>query len=583
MSTICLRATLVLMLPLAWYSVPCMAAVYHVAAGWGDDTASGLSQEAAWRHLQFAVDRVIPGDTVLVHPGVYFEHIKLERGGTKDFPIVFRGLGGVDAKPIVTGARRDIYSGEASWKCENPAIGLYSIPHPEEPATVLADKINLYRYASLAELTTFRVANVALSGKPAPGPRHGFAWSDGKLYVRLHASRYGNSAPTGCRMKVSPARGQGFRGDEIDSRVRANWSVLTDEPAMVTLERFAFESPGFCGVWVRRGGVTVRECQFVGCRTGVRGWDRAEKKPRQLSDDVIVERCEFSEYPSYHDVAEIVTEAEKLDESEQRALPPFFWWHRKGGPYSGEIGLVTAAGRRWIIRDNHVHDTLDGLSFMSLGWSEDAQVIGNRFERIIDNAVEAENHAQRLLVRGNTVVDAFEPFSYQPLDGEPWPGSIHFDRNLVIMTPEFGALWQKPIVRWQRGCFKIRVDQGLRRIPGEGLRATHNLLDFPHGNLFSINAAAVPIEGVTLDKNIIVCQDLGGTDRGQPPTAITFEDNEVYRLAERGTAESDAAWKLLERESRSIRPDELGITWAADGTFHLVPDGRAARTLDASR
>ena len=70
-------------------------------------------------------------------------------------------------------------------------------------------------------------------------------------------------------MKVSPPRGTGFRGDEIDSRVRANWSVLTDEPAFVTLDGFVFESPGFCGVWVRRGGVTVSNCRFLGCRTGV--------------------------------------------------------------------------------------------------------------------------------------------------------------------------------------------------------------------------------------------------------------------------------------------------------------------------
>src|SRR5262249_40858325 len=155
----------------------------------------------------------------------------------------------------------------------------------------------------------------------------------------------------------------------------------------------------------RRGGVTVRNCQFLGCRTGVRGWDRTEKKPRNLSDDVLVERCEFSEFPCYDDVMEVVELAEKLTPAEQAALPRFFWCHRKGGPSSCEIGLVAGAGRRWKIRDNYIHDTLDGLSFMSLSWSEDTEVADNRFERIFDNAVEAENHAQRLTVRDNTIVD----------------------------------------------------------------------------------------------------------------------------------------------------------------------------------
>ena len=86
---------------------------------------------------------------------------------------------------------------------------------------------------------------------------------------------------------------------------------------------------------------------------------------------------------------------------------------------AGTAGLVTAAGKNWSIRNNHIHDTFDGLSFMSLSWSEDCEVSGNRFERLVDNAVEAENHAQRLRVHDNAIVDSFEPFSYQPLGNRP--------------------------------------------------------------------------------------------------------------------------------------------------------------------
>ena len=447
---------------------------------------------------------------------------------------------------------------------------------------MLADDVNLYRYPTIEELKTLWVRNVALSGKAAPGPRHGFAWEEGKLYVRLHTTgRYGSRDPNEHTMKVSPPRGAGFRGDEIDSRMRANWSVVTDQPSFVTLDGFVFESPGFCGVWVRRGGVTVKNCRFLGCRTGVRGWDRAEKQPRNLSDDVVVEKCEFSEYPCYQDVMEVVAEAERLSDAERDALPKFFWWHRKGGPYSCEIGLVTAAGRRWVIRDNFIHDTLDGLSFMSLSWCEDTQVIGNRFERIFDNAVEAENHAQRLTIRENTVLDVFEPFSYQPLGGEPWPGSIHIERNTVGYTKAGAEFWSKPILRWKHGCFKIKVDQGFSRVPGDGLRVSGNLIYFPGGNLLSLSAAAVPIEGVTFANNVILCDGLGGTERNEPPTNIRFQSNAAVLWASNNDPNAGPTRSLLAgHQGRLFESLEAaGIEIEASGLPKLVPKGAAAGFL----
>ena len=73
-------------------SVHSFAAEYHVDVNLGDDAASGLAADSAWKHLQSAVSRVAPGDTVLVHPGIYHEHVKLERAGTQESPIMFRAL-----------------------------------------------------------------------------------------------------------------------------------------------------------------------------------------------------------------------------------------------------------------------------------------------------------------------------------------------------------------------------------------------------------------------------------------------------------------------------------------------------------
>ncbi|MBN1671425.1 MAG: right-handed parallel beta-helix repeat-containing protein [Kiritimatiellae bacterium] len=56
----------------------------------GDDAHDGLSPESAFRSIGQAARVVQPGDLVLVAGGTYVEHVKLERAGTPDRPIVFR-------------------------------------------------------------------------------------------------------------------------------------------------------------------------------------------------------------------------------------------------------------------------------------------------------------------------------------------------------------------------------------------------------------------------------------------------------------------------------------------------------------
>lgn len=513
----------------AWLlSASAHAAVWHVDAAKGDDSHDG-AESSPFRTIMHAAKLVNPGDTVLVHPGVYFEHVKLERAGTAAAPITFKAVDG-PRQTIITGAHRPLREGTLKWEPQED--GLWRVALPEEPATLLCDELNLYRFPTLAELRTGIVQDVSGQKKPGPGPKHGWAWSEGMIYLRLHPSgKYGKTDPNTRTLKASPSRGTGFRGDEIDARTRSNFSLSTPGPAHVVIEGFTFESPGFCGVWVRHGQATIRGCRFLGCRTGVRGWDRPEKKPRNLSEDVIVERCEFTEHPTYADVAEIISEVTALPGAQREPLARFFWWHRKGGAYSAEIGLVAAAGKRWIIRDNHVHDTFDGLSFMSLSWSEDCEVSGNRFERLVDNAVEAENHAQRLRVHDNRIVDCFEPFSYQPLDREPWPTDILFEHNTVSFTREGAALWGNDKLGWRPGCCKIYVMPGLTAVPG-GLVFRENLLWFPTGRLASVNQAASTLQGVLFERNIIVTHDLGGTETGAFPQSYTLRDNQVAPASE---------------------------------------------------
>ena len=82
------------------FTAHAFGASYTVAPG-GDDRGAG-SETAPWRTIQQAVNRAGPGDTVWVRTGIYRERIVMERGGTKERPLVLSAAPG--ARVVVTGA-----------------------------------------------------------------------------------------------------------------------------------------------------------------------------------------------------------------------------------------------------------------------------------------------------------------------------------------------------------------------------------------------------------------------------------------------------------------------------------------------
>ncbi|HYD48400.1 MAG TPA: right-handed parallel beta-helix repeat-containing protein [Terriglobales bacterium] len=68
-------------------AVPVDAATYYVKNG-GSNAANGLSPATAWATLNYAADRVMPGDTVRVQNGSY-QGFYLDRSGSPGSPITF--------------------------------------------------------------------------------------------------------------------------------------------------------------------------------------------------------------------------------------------------------------------------------------------------------------------------------------------------------------------------------------------------------------------------------------------------------------------------------------------------------------
>lgn len=92
---------------------------YHVSMQ-GNDQASGTT-EHPFRTISRAAELTMPGDTVLVHAGIYREWVNPVNGGTVDQRITYKAAG--DGEVVITGAERItdwIAVGENVWRTEVP-------------------------------------------------------------------------------------------------------------------------------------------------------------------------------------------------------------------------------------------------------------------------------------------------------------------------------------------------------------------------------------------------------------------------------------------------------------------------------
>lgn len=564
----------------------------------------GSSPQSAFRTIQDACDIVKAGETIVIAPGVYFEHVQLRQVGTRDRPILIKADEILPGRVIITGANRAIREGKVRWDVVDPELGLYVISHPtleSRPARVLYSGTDLAPYPTVEELRRFSF----LEPDGYPGPSQGFSWDDERhmLFVRLDASgRYGGRDPNRHVMAVSPSTGTGFAGLGVQDVTHFNIDI--DSPgnhqteSNVILDGLTFETPGVAGVFIASAGaVTVRNCWCFGCRTLVSGRrfynDNADYT--QTTNNVLIENCEFTQYPAFDDMVEVI---QRPDQRIRDAVPPehsakqIYWWHRKGAPdgsiggpkHTYEVGIASAVGRSWTFRNNFVHDAFEGLSTWSLSTSLDTIVEGNRFERIVDNAIESENHASNLIIRDNIIIDVFEPFSWQPLSGSPWPGPVSIHHNIVSTSPQIRGLWRE--AGWLPSVFKIGasrsnwdvasrswmrgVSQDSVTVPSRGFNVWQNTIFAPGHRLVGRVGEAIRYDNFAFRNNIIVVDDFNGGDIGFRDVGITYDQNVVFMASPRDSVGASIAAGprgrvLTDVQSVGLRdPDNLDVSLKAD-------------------
>ena len=415
----------------------------HGATLYVDASASGSgdgSEKKPFATVQAAADRVNPGDTVIIKPGVYFETVRLKRFGTPKAPIVFKADKIKKNRVIITGADKAVRTGKKKWQLHSKETGTYFVQLDDAgPSRVIYSGTDLFPYKTLKGLMTFEV-------RPGvPGPRHGFYFqkSSKKLFVRLRPDgKYGPSDPNKHIMAISPGRDSHESGDDPNTR-SYNFGILgkSGQSLNVVLDGITFETPGRTAVYVSGNDVTVKNSLFLGCMAGgVAGryiGEQFSERVAQSSKNITVEQCEWHNFPIFDDVAELIdlVKSGKVKITNPKDQRFHYWVHKN--PTNGaliyyETGIIRNVGKNWTLRNCYVHDVFDGIA--NLNWAEDTIIEDNLFEKCIDNAVETENHAKNCHFRRNRCVDVFQSISYQPINGEPWAGPVYVYQNLIYRT-----------------------------------------------------------------------------------------------------------------------------------------------------
>ena len=163
------------------------AATYHVSqrSPQASDAGPGTA-ERPWRSISKAAEAMQPGDSVVIHAGVYREHVRPGRSGTASAPITYQAAPGEEV--VLTGA--DVLTGWTSvgdgvWKKE-PWTYRFAT-HPNDA------KHRLIGRCEQVIVDGRLLAQVDCLEKMAPGSF--FADTDHKvLYVRLAGDRDPNQA-----------------------------------------------------------------------------------------------------------------------------------------------------------------------------------------------------------------------------------------------------------------------------------------------------------------------------------------------------------------------------------------------------
>jgi len=315
-----LRIWLVLM-PGLFFCAGANGKIWHVSG----EALTAIGQQEQVRTIARAAALVEPGDTVIIHSGVYREAVVIEKNGKPDNPITFKSAAGADV--VMTGADRI-----SEWTKLSGEDHIYSTPWPHKFITWNQhhthpddDYHRLIGRCEQVFVNGYALRQVLERGKLAGGTF--YVDLDGeRLYVWSYDNQDVSSSKAmveasvrdtilavkgdyvvikGIRFRYAASRAQRgaveFSGNHlaIDDCVfeYTNASGAAFRGEDITVRRCAFQNNGQLGFGVsqahrlRMDGCTVRNNNIKGFN---RGWEAGGNKIC-LARGVVLENCTFVE------------------------------------------------------------------------------------------------------------------------------------------------------------------------------------------------------------------------------------------------------------------------------------------------
>ncbi len=347
------------------------------------------SQGAPFATIQAGVDAARPGDTVLVHAGVYREAVVVKTSGTPEAYITIKGQPGatldgssaemLERKP--TGRWQSVRVAQGGDNGTSPYDFVTDCDWPVNYVAVNDEK--MYGYSTLDDMMTCR------SGPPGGWYQDTEA---GKLYIHQ------------TRAYLSP--------DNTETVVsRLDCGLLLDGAQYILVDGLQVRYYGKMGIDIRGSNNVVQNCLVHHQDLGVNIYGR-DYQNNTIQDSHVYQTMVYR-WP---------------------------WYMTKNTRY--EVDNISCRGGRGnVVRRNVIHGSFDGIglsvweALREPGWMQDTDVSDNYIYDCGDDGCEPEGTCTNLRFVGNTVRNALMDMSIAPVT----VGPCYFVRE-TYWQPQLGVL-----------------------------------------------------------------------------------------------------------------------------------------------
>lgn len=371
--------------------------------------------------IQSAIQTALPGDTIILDDGVYYQQIRVDKS------LVVKAKNG--GKATLAGT----FPGNLSFSPVSGTSGLYSVSVNWPVKWAMYGDRSLLDYGSLQKLKEFRLLAKRVKNEHPEGypvPYEGFAWENGKLYVRLLKE----TDPNTVDLTIN-------RASDADVGI-------TIAAHNVTIDGLRIHLWHQSGITVKEGieNTAVRNCFFDGCFRGVFAADG--DTPRR---NLLVEYNEFSGKPFY--------DLRRIDFS-------YAMWQTL---YDANLAVrfLRSDMHGVIARHNYVYQVFDGIECK--GGNGPTELVSdfsyNALQMVVDNSFELDTDTKFMNARihHNFLLDGYTYLSFAPFQA----GELLVDHNIFYTSPDKGLSAN----RWLKNCIHEFAD---RTIPQRNMTIVNN-------------------------------------------------------------------------------------------------------------